>query len=570
VTSTLGRLVAIAQVPRWRAALSVLLGALAVCFGVALMATAGYLISRAAEQPPILSLTVTIVAVRFFGLARPLARYLDRLVGHDLALGALGRIRSRFYERIEPLAPAQLESYRRGDLLERMVGDIDALQGLYLRGLGPPLVALAVGACCVGAAAAFLPLAAAILAAGLVVSGFAVPALSGALARAAARRQRVARGELTAELVELLRGAPELVVYGQEEETSARIRRLDDELARLGRRDALVAGLGDALTILVAGLTVAGVLAVAVSAHDVGTLDRVLVATLALLALSSFDAVLPLPAAARELSISLAAGRRVLELTDAEPIVRDPVSPLAAPPRSAAVALERVTARYADDETPALRDLDLRLEPGRRIALVGPSGAGKTTVTNLLFRFLDPEQGRVTIAGRDLREYRQEDVRGTFALAGQEAHLFASSIRENLRLSRPTAGDEDLMEALQRAQIADWVASLPDGLDTFVGEEGDGLSGGQRQRLVLARALLADAPVLVLDEPTAHLDTATAQSLMDDVLTAAGDRTVLLITHRPEGLEHMDEVVTLDAGERASKLRRGSPRADDAVRLATL
>jgi thiol reductant ABC exporter CydC subunit len=533
-----------------RAALSVLLGVLAVSFGVALMATAGYLISRAAEQPPILSLTVTIVAVRFFGLARPLARYLDRLVSHDLALRALGRIRARFYERIEPLAPGELEGYRRGDLLARMIGDVDALQGLYVRGLGPPLVALVIGALCVGVTAAFLPAAAAILATGLLLAGIAVPLVAGALARAAGRRQAAARGVLTAELVELLRGAPELVVYGQEERTLARIRSLNVELARLGRRDALVAGLGDALTILATGLTVVGVLAVAVSATDTGALDRVLVATLALLALSSFDAVSPLPVAARELSAALAAGRRVLEVTEREPLVRDPVPPLPPPPARAAVALERVTARYRGGERPALVGVDLRLDPGRRIALVGPSGAGKTTVTNLLLRFLDPEEGRVTIAGRDAREYRQEDVRRQFALAGQEAHVFDSTIRENLRLARPTASDVDLEAVLRRARLGEWVASLPDGLDTMVGEDGARLSGGQRQRLTLARALLADAPVLVLDEPTAHLDPATARSLMDDVITAAEDRTVLLITHRPEGLEGMDEVVTLDAGQR--------------------
>ena len=240
----------------------------------------------------------------------------------------------------------------------------------------------------------------------------------------------------------------------------------------------------------------------------------------------------------------------MLELTDCEPGVRDPAVPVPAPPRPVSVALEGVTARYGSGERHVLEDVDLQLEPGRRIALVGPSGAGKTTVTSLLFRFLDPERGRVTIDGRDLREYRQEDVRGTFALAGQDAHLFSSTIRENLRLARPGASDDDLEDALRRAQIADWVASLPDGLDTFVGEAGTQLSGGQRQRLVLARALLADAPVLVLDEPTAHLDPATAESLMEDVLDAAGERTVLLITHRPEGLESMDEVVALDADGR--------------------
>ncbi|MGZ4439710.1 MAG: thiol reductant ABC exporter subunit CydC [Gaiellaceae bacterium] len=546
--TTLRRLLALAAMPGRRVALSVALGSLAIGFGVGLITTSGYLISRAAEHPPVLALTVTIVLVRFFGIARPIMRYLDRLASHDLALCALGRIRGRFYARIEPLAPAELAEFRRGDLVSRMVGDVDALQGLYLRGIGPPLVAVVIAAGCVVAAAVVLPLAGAILAAGLLVAGVALPMLAARLGGSSGRRQAAARGELTAELAELLRGASELVVYGREDEKLVAVRAADAELARLTRRDALVAGLADGFVVLVTGLTVVGVLAAAVSAHSAGTLDRVLIATVTLLALSSFESVMPLPGTARELSATLAAGRRVLELVDREPSVRDPAAPLPAPAATASVALEGVTARYAGGDRPALSGFDLRLDPGVRVALVGPSGAGKSTVTNLLLRFLDPEQGRVTIAGRDARDYRQEDVRRTFALAGQEAQVFDSTIRENLRLARPAATDAELESALGRAHLSEWVASLPDGLGTLVGEDGTRLSGGQRQRLVLARALLADAPVLVLDEPTAHLDPPTARALMDDVLDAAADRTVLLITHRPEGLERMDEIIALDGG----------------------
>jgi ATP-binding cassette, subfamily C, bacterial CydC len=271
----------------------------------------------------------------------------------------------------------------------------------------------------------------------------------------------------------------------------------------------------------------------------------VLIAMLALLALASFEAVQPLAAAARELSVTLAAGRRVLELADGEAAVVDPVAPAAAPSWPFAVALEDVRARYAPGERPALDGVSLRLEPGCRVALVGPSGAGKTTVVNLLLRFLDPEAGRVTLAGRDLREYRQEDVRRAIAVAGQDSHLFSASIRENVCLARPGASDGEIERALRRARLWPWVAGLPDGLDTAVGEEGRELSGGQRQRLVLARALLVDAPVLVLDEPTAHLDPSTARALVDDVFAAVAGRSVLLITHRLEGLELVDEIIRI-------------------------
>jgi ABC-type multidrug transport system fused ATPase/permease subunit len=237
----------------------------------------------------------------------------------------------------------------------------------------------------------------------------------------------------------------------------------------------------------------------------------------------------------------------VLELTDTDPVIHDPARPAPAPGWPFTIALEHVWARYPRGARVVLEDVSLRLEPGERVALVGPSGAGKTTVVNLLLRFLDPERGRVTIAGRNLVEYRQEDVRSAIAVAGQESHLFSATIRENVALARPGAAEDAIERALRGARIWDWVRGLPRGIDTRVGERGRELSGGQRQRILLARALLADRPVLVLDEPTSHLDPDTARELMHDLFVATEGRTLLLITHRSEGLELVDRVVRIEA-----------------------
>ena len=436
---------------------------LTILFGVGLMGTAGYLISRAAERPAILSLTAAIVGVRFFGLARPLARYLERLASHDVALRSLGNARARIYEEIEPLSPTQLQDRRHGDLLARFVADVDSLQNLYLRGALPPVVALVAGAGAVGIAAAILPAAALVLGVGLLVAATVVPTAAAALARRSSALQAEARGTLSAELVETLAGGAELVAYGRQDDRLERVGAADRSLVRIARRAALADGTGDGLRLLVMGATVVGVLAVAVSAHSAGTLDRVLIALLALASLAVFEAVQPLPEAFRELRATVAAGGRILELTDREPAVTDPVDPLPSPPAPFTVALEDVRVRYAPGEHPALDGFSLRLEPGRRIALLGRSGSGKTTVANLLLRFLDPEHGRVTLAGRDLREYRQEDVRRAIAVSGQDAHLFSTSIRSNIRLARPDATDAELETALRSARILDWVASPPAG-----------------------------------------------------------------------------------------------------------
>jgi ATP-binding cassette, subfamily C, bacterial CydC len=545
--NTLRELLRIARLPRARVVASVALGSLSVLLGVGLMSLAGYVISRAAEHPPILSLTVAIVAVRACGIGKPVARYFERLERHDLAFRVLARMRVGFYRKIEPLVPGRLPELRRGDLLAAMVGDIDALQNLFLLGVSPPLVAIVAGGISVAIAAAFLPSAGLVLAVGLLAGGIVIPALAALVSRRAGARQSAARGELTAELVDLLRGAPELAVLGADERAVEVVRALDEELVHLARRDALVSGFLEGLAVAVAGLTVAGVLVVCASATGAGTLDRVMVASLALLAIASFEAVTPLPAAARVLSAEIASGRRLLAITSHPPAVVDPPSP-ADPPRDPTVTLEQVGFGYADGESWELLDVNLRIAPGRTTALVGRSGAGKSTIAALMVRFLDPDAGRIAVGGTDARTLRQDDVRSFVTLDAQDAYLFSTTILENIRLAKPSADEEAIERALRRAQIWDWIASLPDGADTYVGEEGTLVSGGERRRIALARTFLADAPVVVLDEPTAHLDSETAERLVDDALYATEGRTVLLITHRLEGLDAVDRTVRLSRG----------------------
>ena len=365
MTATVRRLMSIAEVRRARLAVAASLGVLTVVFGVGLMGTSGYLISRAAEHPAVLSLTVAIVGVRFFGLARPIARYFERLASHDVALRSLGRARARVYESIEPLAPAQLEDTRRGDLLSRFVADVDSLQNLYLRGLEPPLVALIAGAASVALAAIVLPAAGLVLAVGLLVGGIAVPALSVSIARRSVAQQADSRGALTAELVETLAGSAELAALGLERDRVRALRRLDARLVRIARRAALADGLGEALRLLVTGATVVGVLALSVSAHADGRLDRTLIALLGLVSLAAFEAVQPLTESFRELGSTIAAGPARPRAHGPQASDRRPPDPLPVPATPLPVVLENVRVRYRPHERPALDDFSLRLDAGR-------------------------------------------------------------------------------------------------------------------------------------------------------------------------------------------------------------
>ncbi|MES9603486.1 thiol reductant ABC exporter subunit CydC [Actinomadura sp. NPDC000929] len=542
------RLLRFARPARGRLALAVLFGVLALGSGVGLMATSAWLISRAAQHPPVLMLMVAIVAVRAFGLGRGVFRYVERLVGHDATFRILAGLRARVYERLERLAPAGLPAFRGGDLLNRLVADVDAVQDLFLRVLLPCTVAAVVGGASVGLAWLLLPSAGVVLLLALLLAGVAAPWLSGAVSRRAERRTTDLRGELTSHVVDTLQGAPELIAYGAAPEQLAKAAQLDRDFTRATARSATTAGLGAAISALAGGLAVWGSLAVGVPAVRSGALDGVLLAVVVLLPLAAFEVVAGLPLAAQYLERVRRSAARVFAVLDSPPPVQEPDAPAPLPAAPYTLSVENLRARWTPTAPYALDGVSLELAPGRRCAIVGPSGSGKTTLTAVLLRFLESAGGRTSLNGVDLRALSGDDVRRVIGLCAQDAHLFDSTIGENVRLARPSATDEEIRDALRRARLLDWVDSLPDGLATRVGEHGARVSGGQRQRIALARALLADFPILLLDEPAEHLDLATADELTADLLTATEGRTTLLVTHRLAGLDAVDEIIVLDGG----------------------
>ncbi|WP_406507688.1 thiol reductant ABC exporter subunit CydD [Streptomyces sp. NBC_00212] len=544
----LARVRAAAHGLRGRIALALLLGALALGSAVGLMATSGWLISRASQQPPVLYLMVAVTATRAFGIGRAVFRYAERLVSHDAVLRMLAELRVAVYRQLERIAPAGLRETRRGDLLSRLVADVDELQDYWLRWALPAGVAVVVSVLSAGFTAWLLPEAGAVLAAGLLVAGAVVPFVSGALARRAERRLAPARGMLATRVADLLTGTGELTVAGALGRRTRDVKDADSVLTRIASRAAAATALGAGLSTLTCGLTVAAAALVGVQAVVAGRLDGVELAVVVLVPLAAFEAVTGLPLAVQSRQRVRHSAERVYEVLDAPAPVQEPDVPVAAPASPFPLELRGLSARYAGQERDALHDFGLRLTQGMRVAVVGASGSGKTTLAQVLLRFLDAQEGAYEIAGSDATRHGGDDVRRLVGLCAQDAHLFDSSVRENLRLARTDATDDDLRAALARARLLDWVDALPDGLDTLVGEHGARLSGGQRQRLALARALLADFPVLVLDEPAEHLDLATADVLTEDLLDATEGRTTVLITHRLRGLEAVDEVVVLDEG----------------------
>ena len=545
---TFGRLLGFLRPHAPRVGLAVLLGVATVASNVGLLAVAAYVISAAAIVPLFGYLVLPSYFVRLFGLSRAGARYAERMVSHDLTFRLLANTRTWFYRRLEPLAPARLLGLRSGDLLSRVVKDVEELENLYLRISSPIAVAAIISLLTALIFYAFGPMLALVALAFLVTTGVGVPLLVARLARGLGRRQLELRAALNARIVDDVRGVQDVLAFGREGDERREIAELDRRLGRVQNRMAFITGLQDSLSDLMMNLAVVAILAVAIPSVAAGEIRGVYLAFLALVMLGSFEAVQPLGRAFQFLGRSVAAGERLFEVADAEPEVADPERPLPIPAADRTLRFEDVTFRYDSNVPPVLHNISLALEPGRRVAVVGPSGAGKSTLVDLVLRFRDPSAGRVTLGGRDLRDLAQEDLRASVSVVSQDTHVFTDSLRGNLLLAKPEATDDELRAALGRARLLDLAERLPEGLGTPLGEQGLKLSGGERQRLSVARTLLKDAPLLILDEPTANLDPETEREVLDAAYDLARERAVLVITHRLVRMEEVDEILVLDRG----------------------
>ena len=555
MNNTFGRLLKLAWPVRNWMALSALIGTATVLCGIGLAATSAYLISAAALHPSEAALAIAIVGVRFFGIARGAFRYLERLVSHKAAFQLLADMRVWFYKALVPLVPARLltlkngsqQELRSGDMLRRAVSDVDILQNFYIRVLAPPIVAALVALIMWVFLGAFGGLFGLVYLGLFLVASVVIPALSHLASRRLGQRIVTTRSDLQVQLVDSVQGIADLIAFGQEGQQAAHIQALTKKLNGMQMAMAYIGGTQNALTNFFMNGTAWVMLLLAIPFVHSGQLGGIFLALLVLSALASFEIVLPLPATFQQLGGNLKAASRLFEIVDASPAVAEPQQ--AAPlPDDTTLIVEQLNFRYEADEPYVLRDINLTLKPDEYVMLVGPSGSGKSTLTRLLLRFFEYNEGRITLGGRDLREYRPDDLYTLMSVVEQDTHLFNTTIRANLLLARPDASEEELVAASQQAQLHEFVQGLPNGYDTQVGEQGLLLSGGERQRVAIARAFLKDTPIVILDEPTVNLDAIAEQSVLQAIQSLRKRRATLMVTHRLTAMDTADEILVFQDG----------------------
>ena len=527
--------------------ISTMTGFSTVAAGVGLLGTSAYLIASAAFHPSIAELSVAVVGVRFLGISRGVFRYLDRLVSHHVNFRLLSILRIWFYDCLKLLAPARLIHYQRGDLLSRAIGDIDTLDQFYVRAVSPVISAIfaTVGfSLLVGSWNVRLG---GILAAGLSVTSFVLPALVYIFSRGPAKQLVDQRAILSQTMLDTLRGAAEMMVFQQQEEELTQINRVSLQTNRAQVGLAHSQGLSNGMNAVLTQGTVALMLLVGIPLVRTGELDGIMLAVIVLITMASFEISIPIAQAAQFWESSLQAARRLFEMADQQPAIIEPVIPVSVPEKPN-ILIRNLSFQYHGNLPLAADHLNIDIPYGRKIALVGENGSGKTTILNLLMRFWDCQPGEILIDGILVQEFSPKELRQRIGYVSPGGAIFQTTLRQNLLLANPGALDADLLRVLDSVQLGEWVQTLPDGLDTWLGASGLTISGGQLQRIQLARGLLMDAPIYLLDEPTTHLDVETENRLISLFRSIFQNRSLVWVTHRLVGLDWLDEILVLENG----------------------
>ncbi|CAG9297386.1 thiol reductant ABC exporter subunit CydC [Celerinatantimonas diazotrophica] len=528
----------------------ILLATTVILANVALLAVSGWFITAMALSglgAIVVNYFTPAAAIRGLAILRTAGRYFERIVTHEATFRLLAGLRQWFFERLEPLAPARIQHYQGGDLLSRISADIDSLENAYLRILTPTFAALLASFLMILFLWFWSPAIALTNLIGLLMVGLALPWAALYLGINSGRNIVKARAVLRQRISETVRGLAEITLYGNPQQRMITLQEENEALVIPQRQQNRIDASSTALTGLVSQFTWLVMIVIAIYLLQSGRLNGPELVMLAFFGMASFEAVATLPIAFRALGETWGAASRILDLVDAEPAVTDPRHPSAAP-QQFDIRFEAVCFTYPQTKHPALHDISFCLKQGQKLAIQGASGSGKTSVTQLLLKFWAADSGQITIGGTGLEDLKGDTVRKLCAVVSQHVHLFNTTLAANLYLAKPDATDEEVREACRAAAILDDIQALPEGFNTEVGEAATRLSGGQIRRLGIARALLKDAPIVILDEPTEGLDAGTEQQVIQALAKLLQGRTAIIITHRPQLLTLADHHLLIDKG----------------------
>ena len=524
----------------------VLLSVLTAAAGIVLLTLSGWFISSAA----LMELNYLLPAAQIRGLAitRTLGRYGERVITHEATFRVLARVRIWFFAQMIPLATGRLALLRSGDVLARMTSDIDALDALYLRLLAPITVAIIGVSAVLSFIYQYQPILSFNLGLLLIFATIAVPLSFNRLGENGAKAITTLTANFKTRQIEILQGLRELVVFAAYERFQHKLTAISERLIETQRANNCLTALSSALTLLISQLSLLLTLILTATALQDGLLTPTDCAVLVFCIIATFELITPLAPAMQMLGKVQQAAHHIRTTASLSPAIEEPAQ-TAVLPQQYDLTLENISFHYPDHKQNVISNVSLVIPQGSKIGIIGESGAGKTSLLQLLLRFFDPQQGRILLAGQDYKNFHSDDLLSCFGLLSQRSQLFASTIRENLLLGKPSASDAELQQAIAAAGLTALIARLPEGLDTWVGEQGLKVSGGEARRIALARVYLKNAPILLLDEPTEGLDSKTEEEVLAALAVIAQHKTLIMVTHRSAGLKLVDKVYHFSQGQ---------------------